>query len=158
MKMMLTVNPISDVTIVSMLAENHSAAWEQLYDKYASMMYGAVIQITKDERIAEHIFKECFIQLKETKHISKVRDPLALFLFKHAQSFTLNYLKLVDLTHGASNKPNINGPLMRLLSCKNISINSESKSQIAVEQAEARKKLREEFNHLRKQHQENILY
>lgn len=154
--MMLTVNPISDVTIVSMLAENNSVAWEQLYDKYAPIMYGAVIQITKDERIAQQIFKECFLQLKENNHISSVRDPLGSFLFKHAQSFTLNYLKLLELTYNVNKTDAANDPLIQLLSARKISLKPEFKP--TTEQLESRKQLREEFNSLRKQHQLNTLY
>ncbi|MGQ0826778.1 MAG: RNA polymerase sigma factor [Bacteroidota bacterium] len=150
---MLTVGPISDVSIVSMLAENNSSAWEQLYDKYAPMMYGAIVQTTKDERIAEQIFKECFFQLKENKNISKIRGPLDAFLLKHTYSFTANYLKLMELTNDA-NKFNNNRHLVQLLSSRQISIKTELQSE--KDQKDARKKLREEFNHLRKQHQHRL--
>jgi len=153
---MITVSPISDVTIVSMLAENNSSAWEQLYDKYAPMMYGAVVQTAKDERIAEQIFKECFFQLKENKNISKIRGPLDSFLLKHTYSFTSNYLKLMELTNGLNNKIDHNGHLAQLLSSRQISLKTELKTD--TDQQKARKKLREEFNQLRKQHQADTLY
>lgn len=155
--MMLTVNSTSDSTIVSMLAENNSSAWEQLYDTYSPLMYGAVFQITKDERIAEKIFKECFLQLKESKNISKIRGPLDLFLLKHAQSFTLNYFKLIELTTDKNKHLNHNSdPLIELLESQQITI-KKSEQQSSSEQQAARKKLREEFNILRAQHKQNAL-
>jgi DNA-directed RNA polymerase specialized sigma24 family protein len=155
-EMMLTVNSNSDSTIVSMLTEKNSSAWEQLYDKYAPLMYGAVFQITKDDRVAEKIFKECFLQLKESKNISNVRGPLDFFLLKHAQNFTLNYFKLIELAVEVNKKENHNTPLVEMLESKQITV-KRSEPVSTVEQKEARKKLREEFNLLRAQHKQNSL-
>jgi DNA-directed RNA polymerase specialized sigma24 family protein len=156
MEMILTANSISDTTIVSMMTENNLSAWEHLYDKYAPMMYGAIFQITGDAAMAEEIFKKCFLELKENDDLLKVKTALCPFLLRHAHSATLNYLKNCGLASVVTGQASFNDdPLIQLLSSENVTIN-ESKSNFT--QKKARKKLREEFNILRNQRKQKVIY
>ncbi|MBA3704856.1 MAG: hypothetical protein H0W84_02835 [Bacteroidetes bacterium] len=152
--MILSVHPISDSTIVSMLAENNSSAWEQLYDKHAPVMYGAVFKMVKDEKMAKEIFKECFLQLKGNKNILSIRTDLCPFLLKYVNGFTLDYLKLNQqlVTEKVSYESD---RFSQVLTSRHISVREED-FDITLEQKEARKKLREEFNQLREQHKRKV--
>jgi hypothetical protein len=150
---MLAVNSIPDSTIVAMLADNDINAWEQLYDKYAPMMYGAISKITRDERLAENIFRECFLQLKVNRNILKIRVDLCTFLLKHTHNFTFNYLNEMGLMYD-NGKINYNDPLMQLLSSRQITFKAADVA--GNPQLEARKKLREEFNRLRSQNKNGL--
>lgn len=156
---MLTVNAIADSTIVAMLTENDLSAWESLYDKYASIMYGAVFQITKDERLAGAIFQESFLELKKNKNILKVKTGLCVFLLKYTHKFTFNYLKTMGLMYEIKNIHHTDpDPLTQLLSSKYITVKQSEPELVLNQQKEARRKLREEFNQLRNQHAQKRLY
>ncbi len=157
--MILTSTYISDTTIVSMLAKNNLSAWEHLYDKYAPMMYGAIFKITGNAPMAEEIFKECFLQLKENDNLSEVKVTLCPFLLRHAHSVTLNYLKKCGLASVLTGQASFNDdPLIQLLSSdsENISL-KETFSTSDFIQEKVRKKLRKKFNNLRKKHSKKAL-
>ena len=54
--------------------KNNISTWEQVYDKYAPMMYGTIINMTHDEKMAGDILQEVFLDLKK-------KDIIPVFLF-----------------------------------------------------------------------------
>ena len=59
--MIIKKNVIDDAIIVMLLKQNISKGWEQLYDKYAPMMYGAILRIVDDKELADEILIRLFI-------------------------------------------------------------------------------------------------
>ncbi|MEO7766497.1 MAG: hypothetical protein ABIS01_03685, partial [Ferruginibacter sp.] len=59
-----------DKQILTILEENSLLAWERLYDKNASAMYGLIFSLVNDKVIAEKIFIAGFIHLKENTILS----------------------------------------------------------------------------------------
>jgi len=76
-------NLISGKEIVSMIDNNHSLGWESLYDMYAPMMYGAILQLTDDEKVAENILVESFAQLNENMSLLQNAKPIYMCLLHH---------------------------------------------------------------------------
>lgn len=83
----------SDQVILSMISENSLDAWIFLYDKYAAAMFGTICKITEDKKIAEEIFKEAFIQLKEKQILSKLKYSLYPWLLKYTLIFAQKHLR-----------------------------------------------------------------
>ena len=86
-------NSVADNSVISLLQTCNPFGWEQLYDKYAPVIYGSILKIITDKEMANQIFEECFISLKKTDIISQTKKSLPLFLLQHTYSFTVNYLK-----------------------------------------------------------------
>ncbi len=75
-------NLISAEEIVLMVENNNSLGWEHLYDRYSPMMYGAILRLTGNEKLAEEILTESFLQLKKNISLLKNRKPLYLQLLQ----------------------------------------------------------------------------
>ena len=84
---------IPDEQILLMFAENNLEAWEHLYDKYAPTMYGIIFSLSDDRTLAEDIFKEEFLQLKEKRILSGISHLLCSFLLRYTHTFARQQLK-----------------------------------------------------------------
>ncbi len=91
--MFTNANNISDQDIRSLIAENNFEAWELLYDKYAFAMRVIIRNLTDNKTIAEEIFKEAFLQLKEKQILSHFSYSLYSCLLRHTQLVTMQLLK-----------------------------------------------------------------
>ncbi len=134
-----------------MIAENNLEAWGQLYDKYAPAMYGIICNLTDDRTLAEEIFKETFLQLKEKQILSKVTYALFPCLLRHTNIFARQQLKERGIT--CSNNPIEETSLINILCSQNINI-KEVASIFDLTEEEAKKKLHLEFLELRSQSKE----
>ena len=87
----------SDFKLVSELLDNKQTAWEQLYDTYAPMMYGSILNITGDEKTACDLFQQAFIELRNREMLLRIQASLCISLVKHCCNITLKYLKMKGL-------------------------------------------------------------
>lgn len=85
--------PTTDSTVMYMLHTSNLSGWDQLYDKYAPIIYGSIVKIIPDKKMANQIFQECFINLKKTDLLTQSKKSLPLFLIQHTYRFTFFYLK-----------------------------------------------------------------
>ncbi|MEO5570655.1 MAG: hypothetical protein ABIT08_15570 [Bacteroidia bacterium] len=142
---------ISDQTILSMIAENNLEAWGHLYDKYAPAMFGIICTLTDDRTLAEEIFKETFLQLKEKQILSKVTYALCPCLLRHTHIFARQQLKARGIA--CSNSPVEQTSLINILCSQDINF-KQAASIFNLTEEEAKKKLRAEFLELRSQSKE----
>ena len=75
------------------ITEPDKAALNLLYDKYAGIMYGNILHITKDKVLAEEIFIKAFISIKDNEHFISAQHSLSLFACMFAKRFTRQYIK-----------------------------------------------------------------
>ncbi len=94
---MTTNEKISDLQIISMLMVDHLLAWEQLYDQYAAPMYGLICALTDDKILAEEIFMDAFVQLKERKVLENTKTGLAPVLLGYTFSHATKHLKEIGI-------------------------------------------------------------
>ncbi|WP_462251181.1 RNA polymerase sigma factor [Ferruginibacter sp.] len=76
-------NVISAEEIISMIENNNSLGWQHLYDKYSPMMYGAILRLTSNEKLADKILIESFTQIKDNLFLLKTPGSLYLQLLHH---------------------------------------------------------------------------
>ncbi|MEP6846169.1 MAG: hypothetical protein ABI861_09200 [Panacibacter sp.] len=62
---------VSDQYILFMLAENNLKSWENLYDKYAPVMYAVICNLTDNKAVAAEILTEAFMQVKQKQILLK---------------------------------------------------------------------------------------
>lgn len=80
---------------LTVLPEHHNEiVWEQVYQKYAPLIYGIILNMTRDKRIAADIFKEAFYGLKRRRILSRTPIALCQALLRHACKLTLKYLEI----------------------------------------------------------------
>lgn len=84
---------LSETQIMAMLQENNPVVWENLYDKYAPAMFGLICKLTDDKLLAEQIFINSFIQLKEKGTLSKINYALYAILLRHTYAYAITHLK-----------------------------------------------------------------
>ncbi len=78
--------------ILDLIQLNSYDGWMKLYDTYAPMLYGALLQITGDEKTAEIILVEVFSSLKENPQLLMTDKPLYISLLHQASATAKNYL------------------------------------------------------------------
>ena len=101
----------SDSKIVLMITHKQVMGWEFLYDKYSSSMYGIIFVLSKNENIAEDIFVNLFLHLKENMEILITqKERLCHFLMQETLNFARNELKRKGLgadTNSLSETPKL---------------------------------------------------
>lgn len=94
-----------------MIAHEQVKGWEDLYDKYASSIYGIIYILSKNKNIAEDIFVNLFLHLKENMEILITQnDRLCPFLMQETLAFARNELKRKGLdayTNSLSGTPTL---------------------------------------------------
>jgi hypothetical protein len=137
-----------DSDIIKMLANNDKAAWVHLYDKYASMLYGIILNMTGNELIAGDILTELFIELKRKKLLIRVQNALCHSLVRHTHKLTIHYLHirgLIPISKQSANGdyPSINTLYLDLATMNELGYSSDiAKEEILLS-------LRAEFNNFR---------
>lgn len=126
-----------------MLKENDLLAWDNLYNKYASAMYGLICNLIDDKTIAEEIFIAAFIQLKEKQILSELRSGLSYTLLRYTYTYAIKQLK----QYGISFKKLIPPEEAKLVHLFYIQSNSlkEAASMLNITEEETKKRLRHEF-------------
>ena len=84
---------LSDAEIIAMFNNNNHLAWEKLYDKYAALMFGAILRLADDIPTAEKILVQSFSTLNLKDHFPGTNKILSVFLLHHVHVTTSNYLE-----------------------------------------------------------------
>ena len=145
--MTLQISPISDERMLTMLNKNDANGWVHLYDKYAAAMYSIVWHFTDNNEVANKIFTEAFLQLKEKNILSKVGYALCPFLLRYMHNFASQYLKKWGINPLQSSKV-VDSQLIHLLCTQCNSIKDVAYKLNITEEA-AIKNLQREFLVLR---------
>jgi len=146
---MLTKEKKSDQQIITLLLENNLLAWESLYDKYSSAMFGIILNLTDDKTLAEEIFIAAFLQLKEKQILANVKYALCPTLLRYTFNYTTEYLKRSGLNSKIFN-PAEEVKLIHLL-CTQCNSIKKVASILNMTEEETKKKLRSEILNLRNQ-------
>ena len=132
-------NKISDTEIISMLQENNLKGWEMLYDKYAPLMYGLVYDLTNSKPLAEQIFSNAFLRLKNVLSISEKRFALCGTILRHTYIYTIKQLRIQGMEVKPF-KPEPGFNIIQLL-CTQCNSLKEIASRFHISEAEAKKQL-----------------
>lgn len=140
----------TDLFVTVLPQHNNEIVWEQVYQKYAPMIYGIILNLTGHQRIASEIFKEAFLDLKRKRIFSRAHIALCQTLLRHAYKLTMKYLDLKGMKpinvrpfHG--NFKMLNLLYFDLISTKDAAV------KLNISEQEVLVKLRMEFNQLRRQ-------
>ncbi len=74
---------MSDIEIICMIEQNDPSGWDFLYDKYALMMYVAILWVIDEEQPADEILFTIFFQLKADKSLLESKKSLCQSLLYH---------------------------------------------------------------------------
>lgn len=123
----------------SHIAADNLPTWEWLYENYAGIIYGCILNIVGNKHDAEKLFQEVFLGLK---HIKWPSDPklLSFFLWRHAGKAATAYVK--------SQRPiarNLySDQVIKLISHNSLSVDAASEV-LEIPVAELKKQLRLEW-------------
>ena len=137
----------TDIGLVSGLIDKKQTAWEQLYDTYASMMYGSILSITGDEKTACELLQEAFVELRNREVLLRTQSSLCVALIKHCCNITLKYLKTQGLKP-QQERLNRNCRLIYFFYFEDLTL-SEIALQLAMPELEVLKNLQAEFREIR---------
>jgi len=123
--------------------------WEQVYQKYAPLIYGIILNMTGDKRIASEIFKDAFVDLKRKRILSRNHITLCQTLLRYAHKLTLKYLQLRGRVPANPSPFQSKFRLLNMLYCELIST-KEAAQKLNMSEQEVLLHLRMEFNQLRR--------
>lgn len=83
---------LSDAEIVAMFKADNQLAWGQLYDKYAAVMFAAILRLTDDIAMAEKILVQSFSTLNINNNFTSANKILSAFLLHHVHTTATTYL------------------------------------------------------------------
>ena len=83
---------LSDAEIITMFNNNDLRAWEQLYDKYAAVMFAAILRLTDDIPLAEKILVQSFSTLNLKDNFPSAGKILCVFLLHHTHATATAFL------------------------------------------------------------------
>ena len=98
------------------LAQNNKIAWEHIYDKYAVMMYGFILDLTHDEKVAGEIYRETFVEIKDKKSHSRLQIDICNKLLLYTSKTAAKYLEEINLPSRKKLPRTTNLPLNNLWS------------------------------------------
>lgn len=145
--MTVLVNNISDEQMLNLIVDNDVKAWEYLYDKYAAAMYSITLHFTDNKEIANKIFSQAFLQLKEKNMLLKIRYALCSFLLRYTHNYASQYLKRWGIS-AVNNSKAVNSQLIHLL-CTQCNSIKEAAFKLNITEETAIKNLQREFLVLR---------
>jgi len=144
-------NQISDSTILTLIRENDPRGWNQLYDKYAALMYGIICTHTTDIRLAEEIFIQLFIGLKQEEILLKTDGALCVCILRYTQSNTRQELKRRGINY--TQTPMMGNSVLDILCCEYATI-KEVAAKLNISQKEVQQNLRKELLIIRSKNQD----
>ena len=74
--------------------------WEKLYDIYAPVIYGTILEFTEDGSIAADIFCEVFVHLKRENFFQNFEPPHQLPLVKCTRYITYKKMQEIRMPPG----------------------------------------------------------
>ena len=87
--------------LVAQLKQRNGQAYSYLYDTYAPALYTCVIQIVKDEDVADKVTTDVFIRIcREIAQYDASRERLFTWLSKFARRVALHEMRLRDERRG----------------------------------------------------------
>jgi hypothetical protein len=143
----MALPPISDSVIVSMLQQNNRRGWKCLYDKYASILYGYILRVTSNKKIAEQILTESFIGLKDSSISTQTNKSLLPFLLHHTYTLLIKYVSPEDIILFEKKISDNKYPLISLFLFTPQSIQNVAQ-KIRVTETELKRNLQTECNNL----------
>jgi len=97
-----TRTPISDAAILNLICANDLRGWEQLYDKYAPVMYGVICVHISDKGVAEEILIKLFTNLKHERILFNVDFALSVCILRYTYCNTWKELKRRGIAYSES--------------------------------------------------------
>lgn len=137
-----------DADLIPMFAKNDPSVWEHIYDQYAPLMYGTILNLTRDEAIAGELLEQAFLDLKRNNILLRISTTICHKILRHTYKLTINHLKTIGLAPSKTPSPHENMTHIDLFYFEGTSLKDAAKSTNLTEQ-EVKTNLRAEVNYLR---------
>ncbi len=131
-------------TLNTKAVQHNTSDWEFIYDTYSPMMYGTILKMTDDARMADIILEDIFIDINKKGIFFAHHTPLNHILLQYAFKSTLKHLDARGMkVHKTFNAycPLINQFYFEQKVLKEVALEFDTTEQ------EVLKNLRAEFNH-----------
>lgn len=144
--MQRVTNQISDSTILNFIRENNLSGWDQLYDKYAPIMYGIICTHTADKRLADEILINLFIRLKSEEVLLNINATSCVSILRYTYINTRKALQKRGINYTES--PNVGYPTLHIF-CSEQTTVKQVADRLNLSKQEIKQLLHQEFLLLR---------
>ena len=137
-----------DAALIPMFAKNDPLVWEHVYDNFAPLMYGTILNLTGDEAIAGELLEQAFLDLKKKNILTQISTTICHKILRHTYKLTVNHLKAIGLSPSKTLSTDGNTTHINLFYFEETTVKDAALSTNLTEQ-EVKKNLRAEVNYLR---------
>jgi len=88
-----TVHTDNEQVLLSRLKEGSEGAFSGIYELYAGKIYQRLLNLLKDEDIADSILQDVFLRIWERRHQIDPEQPFKAYLFKIAENFVYDHFR-----------------------------------------------------------------
>jgi hypothetical protein len=106
-----------DQQLVNRINKNDRSAWKELYNRYASIMMGAISIFTRDDAMAEKILEDLFVGLSKKKSIDTGSQKMSLYLYIESFEHTVKTLRAKGITPCVQNLAGYPAIIQQLCKC-----------------------------------------
>ena len=140
----LSTDFISNIQKTPTIPENHSPMTiEQVYDKYAPVVYGIINSLTDNTVVSDKIFTDTFLKIKDNISDFKVNGNVYPNLMRFIYKFSIQQLIHYGISPKVSNYQKESNLTYWL--CTRYESLDEVASSLKISQDEAMKKIRKEY-------------
>lgn len=83
----------SDASIIDLVAKKNELALNELYKRYAPLLFNYLRRLVKDQEIAEDLLQETFLAVWEGASAFKGRSTVKTWMFRIAHNLTMTWLR-----------------------------------------------------------------
>ncbi|MBS7563018.1 sigma-70 family RNA polymerase sigma factor [Mucilaginibacter sp. Bleaf8] len=91
--MLISKSSLSDETLVAMLVQGESVAYNTLFERYWEMLYRVAFEKTGDEDAAKDMVQNLFIDIWNRRQTLSIQGSLNQFLFGAVKKQVLNFYR-----------------------------------------------------------------
>ncbi len=88
-----TYNTLDDKELFKLITLNNEGAFTELYQRYASSLYSALIYMLKDDELVQDVIQDVFCKIWSDRKTIPIPDQVKGFLFITMRNNALNIIK-----------------------------------------------------------------
>lgn len=83
-----------EINLVKLLQSGDETAYAELYDRYASLLFGVIVRIVSDREDAENLLQDCFVKIwLHVERFDPEKGRLATWLINIARNTAIDFTR-----------------------------------------------------------------
>lgn len=85
---------INEAELIALLKQKKKTAFEYLYDHYSAALYGIIIRVVQDEKVAEEVLQDAFVKIwNKIEHYDQNKGRLFTWMLNISRNMAIDKLR-----------------------------------------------------------------